>query len=78
MPGSGPYDPPPANLTPAGHLANCSEEDFITAMRTGVTQEGKTLDPQYMPWPITTLMSEDELKALWLHFESLPPVETDN
>lgn len=78
MPGAGPDDPPPANLTPAGDLANWSEEDFITTMRTGVTPEGKTLDPEYMPWPITTLMTEDELKALWLHLESLPPVETDN
>ena len=78
IPGAGPNDPPPSNLTPAGNLANWNEEDFITAMRTGVTPEGKTLDPEFMPWPITTLMSEDELKALWLHFESLPPAETDN
>jgi cytochrome c553 len=78
LPGAGPDDTPAANLTPAGNLGNWSEEDFITALRTGVTPEGKTLDPELMPWPITTLMSDDELQALWLHFESLPPVETDS
>lgn len=77
MVGAAPTDPPPANLTPAGHLANWTEADFINTLRTGVTPEGKVLDPQYMPWPITTLMTDDELSALWLHFQSLPAVETE-
>jgi hypothetical protein len=29
-----------------------------------------------MPWPITTLMTDDELAAVWLHLSSLPPTET--
>lgn len=78
VPGAAPGDPPAANLTPASNLANWSEEDFMATLRTGVTPEGKVLDPQYMPWPITTLMTDDELSALWLHFQSLPPVESDN
>ena len=59
-------------------LSEEGKEDFINTMRTGVTPEKKVLDPQYMPWPITNLMSDDELSALWLYLESLPPVEADS
>lgn len=75
-PGLAPGDLPSANLTPAGHLANWTAEDFITTMRTGQTPEGHVLDPAVMPWPITELMSDDELTALFLYFSSLPPVAT--
>lgn len=77
MPGSAPTDPPPANLTPAGDLANWTQEQFIHTLRTGETPEGKLLDPQFMPWPITTLMTDDELAAIWLYLSSLPPTETE-
>lgn len=74
MPGTPPEHPPAANLTPAGHLANWTQDDFIKTLRTGVTPEGKTLNPDYMPWTITQRMTDDELAALWLYFNSLPPV----
>lgn len=73
MPGAGPDDVPAANLTPAGHLANWSQEEFILTLRTGTTPEGHVLDPAVMPWPLAELMTDDELAALWLHFSSLPP-----
>ena len=76
VPGSGPGDPPAANLTPAGHLATWTQEDFINTMRTGTTPEGHVLNPEQMPWPITQVMTDDELAALWLHFSSLPPTPT--
>ena len=75
---SQPGEPLPANLTPAGDLANWTQEDFINTLRTGVTPEGHELDPQYMPWPITTLMTDDELAAIWLYLSSLPAVETQS
>lgn len=77
-PGSGPDDPPAANLTPAGHLANWSQDDFINTLRTGTTPEGNVLNPAQMPWPITQLMTDDELAAMWLHFSSLPPTPTES
>ncbi len=64
------------NLTPAGDLGSWAEEDFIDTMRTGVTPEGETLDPIEMPWKTFGKFSDDELKALWLYLESLPPTET--
>jgi mono/diheme cytochrome c family protein len=76
--GSDPDKPAPANLTPAGDLGNWTREEFITTLSTGVTPEGKTLDPDNMPWPITQRMTDDELSALWLYLSTLPPVETDS
>lgn len=67
--------PMPANLTPAGHLANWTEADFITTLRTGVTPELKSLDPEAMPWRSLGQMTDDELKAVWLFLQSLPPAQ---
>lgn len=63
------------NLTPGGDLAKWGEEDFMKAVRTGVTPAGKKLDPMLMPWQSMGKMSDDELKAIWLYLKSLPPVE---
>jgi mono/diheme cytochrome c family protein len=65
------------NLTPAGNLGNWSEADFIHAIRTGVTPEGRQLDPTLMPWDRLAQLSDEELKAIWLYLQSLPPVETE-
>ena len=75
VPGSAPGDPPSANLTPSGNLANWTFEDFANTLHTGVTPEGKVLDPAYMPWPVTLEMTDIELEALWLFLSTLAPVE---
>ncbi len=75
VPGSAPGEPPSANLTPAGNLAHWTLDEFKTTLRSGTTPEGKVLDPAIMPWPIATQMSDVELEALWLYFQSLPPAE---
>jgi cytochrome c553 len=64
------------NLTPAGDLPNWTEADFITALRTGVRPDGEELDPELMPWRNLGNLSDDELQALWLFLQSLPPVES--
>jgi len=64
------------NLTPAGDLVNWTEEDFIETMRTGVTPEGKELDPELMPWEDFKFLTDDQLKAIWLYLKTLPPVES--
>ena len=76
IPGVPPDWPPAANLTPAGRLATWSEVDFINTLRTGTTPEGNQLNPQYMPWSQTAAMTDDELEAMWLFFQSLPARET--
>lgn len=75
-PGSSADDIPAANLTPAGNLKNWTEAQFIEAIRTGKTPEGKQLDPNVMPWPGFAPMTDTELKAIWLYLQSLPPTPT--
>jgi cytochrome c553 len=79
IPGTPPDDPPALNLTPAGELQGWSFEDFLTAMRTGVTPSGRQLRDEYMPWK--TLfgdMTDEEWEAIWLYLQSLPPREYGN
>jgi len=61
------------NLTPKGVLVSWSESDFVNTMRTGNTPGGGKLDGEFMPWEHFAKFTDDELKALWLHLESLPP-----
>jgi mono/diheme cytochrome c family protein len=63
------------NLTPGGELASWTEDDFITAMRTGVTPSGHELDNEFMPWKDYRNFYDDELKAVWLYLQSLPARE---
>ena len=60
------------NLTPGGELNAWSEEDFMTAIRTGVTPSGHQLKPELMPWNEIGGLNDDELKAIWLYLQSLP------
>lgn len=59
------------DLTPAGNLGAWTEDDFITAMRTGNTPEGYKMRA-YMPWVFIGQMTDEELKAVWLYLQSLP------
>jgi cytochrome c553 len=67
-----PGHPPVANITPGGNLGKWSEEQFKQVLRTGVTPEGKKLNPKFMPWTMTKDMTDDELKAIYLYLKSLP------
>lgn len=70
-----PEAPPAPNITPGGELAEWSEEEFIQTMRTGVSPHGHELDPEYMPWEAFSKMSDDELKAIWMYLQSVPPMQ---
>ena len=48
----------------------------MRALRDGVSPEGQKFDPAEMPWQEIGQLTDDELKALWLYLQSLPPVET--
>lgn len=71
-----PEAPPAPDLTRAGDLGNWSEADFIQTMRSGVSPHGHELDPEFMPWQAFASFSDDELKALWIYLQSLPPKES--
>ena len=66
-----PGAPPAPNLTPGGELQGWSEADFLTAMRTGRTPDGRTLSTA-MPWELTGQLSDEELGALFAYLQSLP------
>lgn len=73
----GPYPDPTItkispNLTPGGELAYWSEDEFIRAIRTGVTPGGHELDNNFMPWESYRKFYDEELKAVWLYLGSLP------
>lgn len=59
------------NLTPGGELAFWTEEQFINTIRTGTTPSGHQLDAKLMPWDSYKNFYDDELKAIWLYFQSL-------
>lgn len=77
IPFADPGTPDAANLTPAGDLANWSEADFIAAMRTGITPERQNLNPVAMPWPDYGRMTDEDLAAIFLYLQSLPPVSSE-
>jgi mono/diheme cytochrome c family protein len=60
------------NLTPGGELAAWTEAQFINTIRTGVTPSGHELDPSFMPWDAFRLLTDDELKAIYLYLQSVP------
>lgn len=64
---------PPAgpNLTPGGALQNWTGEQFMRAMRSGQTPDGRQLNPE-MPWPYYAGMTDQELEAIWSYLQSLP------
>ena len=68
---------PPPNLTRGGQLGNWSEADFFKTMRTGVTPTGHELDSVEMPWKSFARLTDDELRAIRLYLDSVPPVVTE-
>lgn len=74
LPGASPGDPVALNLTPGGELAGWTEDDFVIAIRTGITPSGRELDPA-MPAEQFASMTDLELKAIFMYLQSLPPKE---
>lgn len=66
---------PVPNITPAGNISSWTEDEFIAAMRTGVTPEGRALVPALMPYGAIGRLSDEELKAMYLFLQSLPVIE---
>ena len=64
------------NLTPGGTLGAWSESDLIDTLRNGVTPGGNKLDEENMPWKYFRMMTDDELRAIWLYLSTLPPTSS--
>jgi len=79
IPGGEPGSAPAGNLTPHDEtgIGTWSLEDFVETLRTGVDPEGHELD-ESMPWQVVAEYGDDELEALYLYFNTLPPTEKGN
>jgi len=66
------------NLTPGGDLRDWTEEDFLRTLQTGVIPSGRQLDPDLMPWKRIGRLADSELRAIWLHLQSLPALHNPN
>jgi len=65
-----------ANLTPDKEtgLGNWTEEQFVTALRTGRHEgRGRPILPP-MPWRFVGALNDDDLKAIFAYLQSLPPI----
>jgi cytochrome c553 len=73
IPTGPPHWPAAANLTPhpMEGIGSWTEADFFRALREGKRPDGRELD-EVMP-RIFGNMNDDEIRALWLYFQSLPP-----
>lgn len=71
-----PGAPPAPNLTDGGELRAWTGEQFITALRTGITPSGAELRPEEMPWKNKGQMTDEELSAIWEFLKSLPALPT--
>jgi mono/diheme cytochrome c family protein len=60
-----------ANLTPTG-IGTWTKDDFVRALRQGVTPGGVPLD-SLMPVRMTKDMTDTEIDALWAYIRTMPP-----
>ncbi len=68
-----PGSPLVPNISGAGGAAGkWTEAQFMQTLRTGVTPEGKKLDPKFMPWPMAKEYTDVEIKSLYLFLKNLP------
>lgn len=66
-----------ANLTPGkgGAAAEFTDEDWVRALRYGVTPEGRAL--MIMPAIVTTNYSDEDLAAVIAYLRSIPPIDNE-
>jgi mono/diheme cytochrome c family protein len=64
-----------ANLTPDMEtgIGSWSEDEIVTALRTGVRPDGRILSP-VMPWRAFSKMNDEDAYALAAYLKSLEPV----
>lgn len=62
------------NITPDGEtgIGNWTEQDFITAMRTGKRKNGEQLRYPMIPY---TRLTDNELKAIYAYLRTIPPIK---
>jgi mono/diheme cytochrome c family protein len=77
IPSAPPDTIPAANITVSGAVKGWTEEQFLTAIRTGTDPNGHVIN-EFMPWKRYGNMSDEELKAIWAYIQVAPPKEYGN
>lgn len=74
IPGAPPEWPPAANITQdrATGIHGMTEAQFLAVMREGKKRDGSRIDPTHMPWRQLAEMTDDELVALYVYFQTVP------
>jgi len=67
-----PAAPPASNITMGGNFGNWTYEQFAETLWTGTTPEGKSMNPEHMPWDAFRLMSDLEKQAVYNYLQSMP------
>ena len=62
--------PPSPPIGPSGTPSRWTDAQFIQAMRTGVTPEGRRLRNEYMPWQAIGQLSDDELRGILMYLKA--------
>lgn len=65
-----------SNITPDREtgIGKWTEADFIRAMKTGITPDGRVLDAQ-MPWDAFQKITDRDLKSLWAYLRTIKPIK---
>ena len=75
IPGLGTFHGPNLTPDPTG-LGSWSDEDIVTAIRTGVRPDGSQLAPA-MPWMGYAALTDADAQAIAAYLKSLPPVANE-
>jgi cytochrome c553 len=68
---AGDANPDAPDITP-GRIGGWTEEDFFRSLRQGKRPDGSVIDPEKMPWVRSGLMTDDEIRAVWMYMRALP------
>lgn len=68
-----PGAPPASNLTRGG-IGEWTEADFFRALREGKRPNGTPISEK-MPWKASGMMTDDEIRAVWMYLRSVPAKE---
>jgi len=79
IPGFPPEWPSTPNLTSGkgSRLPTWGEEGFIEIIHNG-KKHGRSINPDYMPWKSYRHMTDNELRAVYLYLQTLPPRDFGN
>lgn len=65
-----------ANITPAGPVADWSDEELARAIREGIRPDGSLIGPP-MPFTMYRRLGDEDLQSIVMYLRTVPAVEND-